>query len=73
MTIKDIEITFRVLTEEEDEEYLKKTAEQIKNRRNNQGRHNKGGKGGKYNQRNNRKRGRGDNDDGPRAKATKIE
>ncbi|KAL5285844.1 SSB family protein [Megaselia abdita] len=72
LTIKDVEVTFRVLTEEEDAEYLKKAVEQIKNRRHNHGRFNKGGK---YNNRNNnRKRGgRGDNDGAPKAKESKVE
>lgn len=71
MTIKEVEVTFRALTDEEDAEYLKKAAEQIKNRRNHGGRFNKGGK---YNNRNNnRKRGRGDNDGAPRAKVSKAE
>lgn len=72
MTIKEVEVTFRLLTEEEDSEYIKKAVEQIKNRRHNQGRFKKGGN---YNNRNNnRKRGgRGDNDDAPKAKESKVE
>jgi len=71
LTIKEIELSFRALTDEEDVEYLKKAVEQIKNRRHQQGRFNKGGK---YNNRNNnRKRGPRDNDGAPRSKQSKVE
>lgn len=71
LTIKEAEVTFRALNEEEDAEYLKKAVEHMKNRRQQHGR---GHKGGKFNNRNNnRKRGhRGDND-GPRSKEAKAE